>query len=106
MKNPIEQDIQKAIKTYLSLAGWFVIKNSTTGIYKPSTQHFIPSTAKGTADLTAIKDGRVIMIEVKRKYNKQSVDQLIFEKNWTEHGGEYWLIYNLDELITKLNIVT
>jgi len=97
-----EQDIQKEIKEYLTLTGWFVIKNNTVGIWKAETKHYIPSQAKGLADLTAIKDGEVVMIEVKRKYNKQSPGQIEFQKDWEEHGGKYILAYSLEEIINIL----
>ena len=97
-----EQDIQKQIKEFLSLTGWFVVKNNTVGIYVKARDTYIKNPARGLPDLTAIKAGRVVMIEIKRKGNKQSPDQLYFEKNWTEHGGEYLLVYNLEEVILKL----
>lgn len=100
--NVSEQDIQKQIKDFLFLTGWFVIKNNTVGIYVKSRDTYIKNLARGLPDLTAIKLGRVIMIEVKKKGNKQSTDQIYFEKNWIEHGGEYLLVYNLEELIIKL----
>ena len=97
-----EQDIQKQIKEFLSLIGWFVVKNNTVGIYVKARDTYIKNPARGLPDLTAIKNSRVVMIEVKRKGNKQSPDQIEFEKNWVEHGGEYLLVHNLDEVIIKL----
>jgi mRNA-degrading endonuclease RelE of RelBE toxin-antitoxin system len=103
MHDITEQDIQKQVKDYLSVLGWYVIKNNTVGIYRQDTKRYIPSTSKGLADLTAIKNGRVIMIEIKRKGNRQSPAQKEFEGKWRLKGGTYWLIYNIDELIEKLN---
>jgi hypothetical protein len=97
-----EQDIQKQLKEYLTLKGWMVIKNNTVGIFRQDTKRYIPNQSAGLADLTIIKKGRVIMIEVKREGNVQSDNQIEFEKNWKAKGGEYWLIYNLDELIEHL----
>ena len=97
-----EQDIQKQIKDCLSVFGWYVVKNNTVGIYRQDTGHYIPSTCKGLADLTAIKNSRVVMIEVKQKGNKQSPDQKQFEKDWIAHGGEYWLVFSLEDLLIKL----
>jgi len=97
-----EQDIQKQLKEYLTLKGWMVIKNNTVGIFKQATGKYIPNQSAGLADLTIIKKGRVVMVEVKKKGNFQSDNQIEFEKNWKAKGGEYWLIYNLEELIEKL----
>lgn len=99
-----EQDIQKQIIDYLTLMGWFVIKNNTVGIWKAKTKSYIPNQSKGLADLTTIKDGNVIMIEVKRKYGKQSPNQIEFQKNWEEHGGKYILAYNIDDVIKSLEL--
>jgi len=97
-----EQGIQKQIKDYLTLKGWFVIKNNTVGVWKAKTKHYIPSQSKGLADLTVIKDSKVIMIEVKKKGGRQSENQIQFQKDWEQHGGEYMLAYSLEEVIEKI----
>ncbi len=97
-----EQAIQKQIIEYLTITGWFVIKNNTVGIWKAKTKSYIPNQSKGLADLTAIKNGRVIMIEVKKKYGKQSPNQVEFQDKWESKGGEYILAYSLDEVIKKI----
>ena len=52
---------KKAIKDYLRLKGWYVYHNlAGLGCYA------------GLADLTAIKKGRVLQIEVKAGKGKQS----------------------------------
>lgn len=94
-----EQDIQKSIIEYLTLKGWFVIKNNTVGIYKKATNSYIPNPARGLADITAIKNGSVIMVEVKKHGGKQSDNQKEFQKNWEEHGGVYILAYGIEDLI-------
>lgn len=104
MPKSIEQDIQKQIIDYLRYQGWFVIKNNTVGIYKKSTDSYIPNPARGLADLTAIKNGQVIMIEVKKKGGKQSDNQKEFQKNWEDKGGKYYLVFNLEEVINKITI--
>jgi hypothetical protein len=94
----LEKDIQKLIIDYLRYSGWFVIKNNTVGIYKKETGKYIPSQAVGLADLTILKDGRVIMIEIKNEKGKQTDGQLEFERNWTEHGGLYFVVRSLDDV--------
>ena len=94
----LEKDIQKTIIDYLRYNGWFVIKNNTVGIYKKNTDSYIPSQAVGLADLTIIKDSRVIMLEVKTPKGKQSDGQIEFEKSWKEKGGEYYVVRSVEEV--------
>jgi hypothetical protein len=67
-------------------------------MFNPNLKQFLAEQPEGKT----FKNSRVVMIEVKRKGKKQSPDQIEFEKNWVEHGGEYLLVYNLDEVIIKL----
>lgn len=83
-----EGDIKRQLKDYLSINGWF---------------HF-PLTAglgsyKGIPDRIAVKDGRVLFIEVKRPGGKQSVNQVIFQNEMGIAGGEYWLIDCWEDII-------
>lgn len=94
----LERDIQKSIIDYLRFLGWFVVKNNTTGIYKKATDSYIPNTAKGQGDLTILKDGRVIILEVKNSKGKQSENQIEFQNNWERHGGEYYVVRSLDDV--------
>lgn len=95
--------IQRQVIEYLTLKKWFVIKNNTVGIYVKSRDSYIPNPARGLADLTAIRKGRVVMVEVKTLKGVQSPSQAQFEAKWTGSGGEYILVRSLDELIAKLS---
>lgn len=94
----LEKDIQKTIIDFLRYSGWFVVKNNTVGIYKQKTGKYIPSQAVGLADLTILKCGRVIMLEVKTPKGKQSDGQIEFEKNWKEKGGEYYVVRSVEDV--------
>jgi len=95
-----EQDIQKAVMNYLTLVGYFVFKNSTTGIYKKDTGHYIPAQTKGVADLTAIKNGKVVMLEIKTPTGKMSDNQKSFQQQWEAKGGRY-ICGGLDEIMAN-----
>ncbi|NQU99365.1 MAG: hypothetical protein HQ538_01385 [Parcubacteria group bacterium] len=97
-----EQQVQREVIDYLRLTGWYVYKNSSVGIFNKKTGSYIPAQTKGIADLTAIKNSKVIQVEVKRKGGKQSRHQAIFEQDWTEKGGTY-IIGGLDEVISLIN---
>ena len=89
-KSKHETEIQRAITQYLQYKGWFVYRNLLNiGAHK------------GIADLTAIKNGRVVWIEVKtpHKRSKQNDDQLQFEADITAHGGEYIVARSVDDVM-------
>ena len=73
-----ESDIQKAIKDYLQVHGYFVVKiHQSLGSYK------------GIADLYAIKNGRHMWVEVKTSRGKLSDWQKQFKYDIEQHGG-FW----------------
>ncbi len=92
----LEKDIQLSIKQALQSIGWFVYKNNLSGVRVNG--YLCKNSAIGLADLTAIKGGRVLMLEIKRPKEKQKPDQIEFEKNWKEHGGEYYVLYSIEDL--------
>lgn len=58
----------------------------------------------GTPDIEGFfaPHGRYLGIECKIKGRKQEDSQIIFEQNVKSKGGEYWLIYDLDQLDSQL----
>ena len=85
-KQTLETLEKKAIKEYLKYKGVFYYHNlAGLGVYP------------GLPDLTVIKDGKVIQIEVKVKA-KQSDNQKLFQEKWESNGGTY-IIGNLDTVI-------
>ncbi|MCK4446829.1 MAG: hypothetical protein KAW56_07085 [Candidatus Marinimicrobia bacterium] len=84
-----ENDIKLQVKQYLSLKGWFHFHlMAGMGAYK------------GSPDRIAVKDGRVLFLEIKKPVGwKHSDHQKQFQKDTREHSGEYYLIKCLDDLI-------
>ena len=101
--SPTEADIRHQITDYLNLKGWLVIPNIAGKLYVGDAGKTHP----GIADLTALKDGRVVWIEVKRPKSKgkaagtQSETQEQFQAAIEAHGGEYILAYGVGELISR-----
>lgn len=93
MKNN-EQQIQKQVIDYLTLNGWLVWKNKNTnrgtGIYLPTHQ-------KGVPDLTALRNGQVVFIEVKTETGKSSSYQEEFQFDITWHGGIYRIVRSVKD---------
>lgn len=85
-QNP-ETVIQNQIRDLLRMDGWFVIRHQQgMGCHK------------GLADLTAIKDGVTIYIEVKTKTGKQSDWQRQFQQDIENHGGTYILARRIEDV--------
>lgn len=87
-----EKDVRRVCKDYLEVKGWFVFYLlQGLGCYP------------GATDMISIKDGRVLFIEIKRPgRGRQSDRQKQFQRDIEEHGGEYILTNDLDDLIEEM----
>lgn len=77
-KRQPESYILRAVRQFLELGGWYVIRHQA-GL----------GTHPGLPDLQAIRDGRVVMIEVKTEKGRLSVHQRTFRQVWERSGGEF-----------------
>ena len=84
-----ETIIQNSIRDFLQIKGWFVIRH-----------HQGLGSMKGLSDLTAIKNGVTIYIEVKlpNPRSKMSDHQKEFQKNIEEHGGLFLEARSVDQV--------
>jgi len=83
-----ENDVKKQVKQYLSLKGYFHFHiMQGLGAYR------------GIPDIIAIKNNRVLFLEIKRPGGRQSDYQKQFQADIEEHGGEYYLVKSLDDLV-------
>lgn len=70
---------------------------------KRSGFRFVKFGKKGCADITGLlKDGRRIEVECKVGKNKQSPEQLDFQRIIEENNGVYLLVYSAQELLDKI----
>jgi Holliday junction resolvase len=86
-QNLTETDIRRQVTDYLQLRQYFcfyVLQG--LGAYK------------GIPDLIAVKDGRVLFIELKTPRGRQSEYQRKFQANLEAAGGEYVLCRGVDDL--------
>ena len=82
-----ETDIRRQVRDYLRIKGWFVFHVlQGLGCYL------------GVTDLIAVKDGRVLFIELKTARGRQSQHQKKFQADLEAAGGEYVLCRGVDEL--------
>lgn len=102
-----ERQLQNAIINLLRLNGWFAYNQETTGTYDPSKGCFRLNRGKvtGVSDILAIKNGRVVWIEVKKPDNKtgplkngQTQNQIEFERNIKAQKGEYYVARSLEDV--------
>ena len=83
-----ETDIRRMLVDYMRMKGWFVYHN-LAGI----------GTYPGLSDLVAVKNGRVIHVEVKKPgTGRQSEKQEVFQYNLESHGGEYLIARSIEDL--------
>ena len=84
-----ESDVKLQVKQYLTLMGWFHFHlMAGIGFYK------------GSPDRIAVKNGRVLFLEIKKPVGwKHSDPQKQFQKDINDYGGEYYLIRELEDLI-------
>ena len=83
-----ETDIKNQVKDYLSVKKYFhfhVLQG--LGAYK------------GISDRIAVKDGRVLFLEIKAPGGKLSDDQKDFQANIENVGGKYYVIHSLEEIM-------
>ena len=82
-----ETSLKKLVKQSMSIMGWFIFP-----ILQGLGAH------RGISDFIAIKGGRVLFLEIKAPKGKQSDNQIEFERQIKEHGGNYQIIRNLEEV--------
>jgi len=97
---PLEEDIKKSIIEYLRLHRWFpsVIKEH----WNRNSRHEGTGSFSepGIPDVVAIKDGRVVMLEIKRPppYGVVRNSQREWHGNWLAHGGEVYVVCSIDDV--------
>ena len=83
-----ENLIKRQVKDYLDLKGYF---------------HFYLLAGigafLGAPDIIAIKNNRVLFLEIKRPGGKQSEHQRKFQLNIEGQGGKYYIVESLEDLI-------
>lgn len=98
---PLEKEIQKTILDWLELNKIFAWTNKTQGTYDPVKKIFRKSKNQmnGVPDILGIlPDGRFLAIEVKRKPNKPSAEQIEFIGKAQSLGALCFVSYGLDDI--------
>ena len=82
-----ESYILNQIRDILKMDGWDVTRHQQ-GL----------GSRRGFPDLTALKDGKTLYIEVKTPKGKQSPYQIEFERICKAHGGTYILARSINDI--------
>lgn len=100
-----EQDLVKSCLQYLKMKNLFFWRNNTGAMSteKNGKKYFMHFGAVGSPDIFVLYKGKLIGIECKYGNNKQSEAQKAWEGAMKQHGGEYWLIYDISELVLHLS---
>ena len=92
--NP-ETDIQNSVRDLLRADGWFVIRHQQgMGAHK------------GLSDLTALKDGETIYVEIKTPKGRLSEWQEIFKHDIEAHGGRYIVCRSIEDIYPVLTSIS
>jgi len=87
-KQTLETGVKKQVRDFLRLKGWLCFHHlAGIGCYP------------GLSDMTAIKNGRTVWLEIKAPRGVQSDRQVEFQALIEGHGGEYIVIRCLEDAI-------
>ena len=99
-----ETTVRNQVRDFMRLNGWFVFHVlQGLGAYL------------GVSDLIAIKDGRLIFVELKapegvdkrgrkKKAGRQSENQVKFEFDVESHGGEYFVVRSVEDIAEIIGV--
>ncbi|HHW41276.1 MAG TPA: hypothetical protein GXX19_09030 [Syntrophomonadaceae bacterium] len=86
-----EKDIQNGIRQFLRMNGFFVIRNQQGLGSHP-----------GMTDLTAVKDGQVYWIEIKKPGGRLSRVQEKFRDSIRAAGGNWMVATSVEDVIREI----
>jgi len=105
IKPPLEASIQKSILDYLLMRGYFVWRNNTGGFGGDSNagkKWFVRAGLKGSGDIIGMtKTGKFLSIEVKRRGNKPSAEQVHFMDRVKSMDGCAFVAYDIQDVINQ-----
>lgn len=98
--------LTKCICNWLSMCGYFGGRVNTTGTYNKKLGKYIKSGATlGMADITAIKNGKHVSIEVKTGRDKPRKEQLKRKEEIERAGGFYIFVNSFDNFINQFKAI-
>jgi hypothetical protein len=103
-----EAQIQKAILDYLEYRRDVYFFRAGSGVVqikgsKGQRDRFFKSGKPGVPDIIVCQGGKFIGLEVKKEGGKQSKIQMEAEQDISKSGGQYHLVYSVDDVIAILD---
>jgi len=99
--------VVRACLDYLAIRGIVAWRNSTVGIFDPTTKRMRTNPGRnGVADIIGcLPGGRFLGIECKAGKGKLSPDQVEFQRDIVHAGGLHIVAYRVDDVIKVLEEV-
>lgn len=95
-----EHDIQNSIRIALSERGWLVLRINSGKVKMADGRWFDVGVPKGYPDLTAVKNGRVVFLEVKNETGRIRPDQVKFlETIRTRYGCKAGIVRSVEDAL-------
>ncbi len=100
-----EGEIQTTICEYLEMKRRFFFRLNNIPAFDRKdgggfTMRRLPKfTPRGLPDIIVVAGGQFIALEVKSAIGKQSPDQKLIEAEVKKHGGKYYLVRSLEDVI-------
>lgn len=98
-----EHDLQNLIRLELTKLGWLTFRINVGKVKMFDGRWFDTGLPPGFSDLIALKDGKLVFIEVKAKNGKPSIKQLNFIEQMKKNGFIAGIVYNIDDLWRLIN---
>ena len=96
-----ESQLISQILQYCKYRNLLFTRNQS-GMIKTERGHLMKLGTAGGADILGCYNGKYVACEVKVGKNKMQPSQKDFMQRVLKNGGQYWLVYSLDEFIAKL----
>jgi len=99
--------LTQAVIAYIRLSGGYAERINTMGRIiktKANKQVYIPTTGtRGSADISAVVNGRAIRIEVKIGADRQSDKQKQYQMKVEQSGGIYMIVKTYEDFLIQWN---
>ena len=96
-----ETQLVKQILDFCRMRG-LLFYRTQSGMIPTPTGGLIKMATAGTCDITGCQNGKFVAVECKVGKNTQTPSQVEFQRKVEKAGGEYWLVYSIDEFIKNL----
>lgn len=101
-----EHNFQNYIRKELSKLGWITFRINVGKVKLADGRYFDTGLPSGFSDLIALKNGKLVFIEVKAENGKPSIKQLNFIEQMKKNGFAAGVAYNFEDVLNILKEAT